>query len=109
MAKNTKHKIKTLDTNNKKSKKLDNKHEPDVVPLAALFRFASSMEIALVTIGIVASLAKGACYPLMVIRFSEITQVLVTSGLNETVVYNVSCNFNSTLSHNFTDEAATVP
>lgn len=75
-----------------------------VVPLLALFRFASRKDTVLMLVGLAASIANGVCFPIMIIFFSEITEVFVTSGLNETIVYNMSCAINSTaISSNFSE------
>lgn len=78
----------------KPKKKANSKAAPELPPasFAALFRYASTRDVFLVTIGILASAGTGVMFPLMLILFGDLTNVFVNGGLNETVIYNLTCS-----------------
>ncbi len=79
----------------KKKKKEKKEKDPDAqppVPWMQLFRFASTSDQVLMFVGSLAALGTGLSMPAMLILFGDITNSLVSGGLDNDILNDIRCN-----------------
>ena len=67
-----------------------------------LFRFATGFDVFLISCSVLAGLATGVCFPIMLLLFGDLTNGFVSGGLSNEDFNNIRCNF-SLLFPNGTD------
>ena len=77
----------------KKKKKDKAMTIPGVSPVSyfSLFRYASGADALLMGFGMLASLATGISFPIILIFFGDMTDAFVSGGISSESIHNLSC------------------